>query len=335
MVCLRSAEGLLAGGHQEAVPALIGLLNPEREESNWRADDLLRRIAGDKGIDPLLDEKPASRLAYQKAWAAWWKQSAKGIDLTKVSSEPLVLGLWVGIEYNTNSVWECGRDGKRRWTIQASGPMDAQVITSNRVLIAEQTAKRVTERDLKGNILWQFDTKDTALNCQRLANGNTFIATRHAVMEVRADKTVVFEHRLSNESMNAIRRMPNGRFVGISGGGVIHEMNPDGTLVRSVALKHEGTWNDVLSLPGNRYLVSNSGAGFVREIDADGKILHELKIVHACGLERLANGQLLVCGAGSASITDWTGNRFWEVKTESPKPEMGEKQGFIRRIHQR
>ena len=51
---------------------------------------------------------------------------------------------------------EARAEGKTRWEITGvMNPMDAQVLPGNRVLIAEFGANRVTERNLKGEILWE------------------------------------------------------------------------------------------------------------------------------------------------------------------------------------
>jgi hypothetical protein len=324
-VQFRAAEGLLAGGDKAAVTALIGLLASKVEEVAWRAEERLQRIAGEASPIALEDNKPESRKAYQEKWTTWWKKSGAGIDLLKLPAEPPVLGLWVGIEYNTNSVWECGRDGKRRWTVSAEGPMDAQVLPGNRVLIAEQTPKRITERDLKGNILWQFDTDEEAINCRRLPNQNTFVATRFSVMEVRPDKSIVYRYKIAEQYLHAVRRTANGHFIGITAAGTIYDIGPDGKKVRTVSLTAEGTWGDLDALPGGRYLVANYGVGFVREVDSNGQTLREVKIPDACGLDRLPNGQLLVSGQGKAQIVDWSGKSYWEAKSS----------GCVRRVHRR
>jgi HEAT repeat protein len=324
-VQFRAAEGFFSGRNNEAIPALINLLTAGKEEVAWRAEELLQRVAGENSPSAPTDGKPGARREYQSAWSAWYEKHKNEIDFAKLSGEAPVLGLWVGIEYNTSSVWECGRDGKRRWTISARGPMDAQVLPNNRILVAEQTAKCVTERDLKGNILWEFNTDEETLNCRRLPNGNTFIGTRLSVMEVRPDKSVVFRYKVTDNYMHAVRRLPNGGFVGITSGGAIHELAPNGKPVRTVTLTHEGTWGDVDALPGGRYLVANYGIGFVREVDAAGKTLREAKIADACGLDRLPNGQLLVSGQGKAMIVDWAGKYYWETKSD----------GSIRRAHRR
>jgi hypothetical protein len=323
-VRLRTAQGMIACENRDGVPALIKLVEPQVEEITWRAEDLLRRIARDESPSSPTDDKPASRKAYVAAWDAWWAKNSKTAGLALANELPL-LNLWLGIEYNTNSVWECTRDGKRLWTITAQGPMDAQVLPGNRVLIAEQEAKRVTERDFKGNIIWEYTTTEDTINCKRLPNGNTWIGTRYTVMEVRPDKTVVYSHRLSEQYMHAVRRLSNGGAVGITSTGVIHEMNADGKKVRGANVPHEGTWGDVDVLPNGNYLVSNYANGFVREVDQTGKTIRQVKTSPATGVERLPNGQLLVSGGELAQIIDWNGRVQWSTKSN----------GSIRRIHLR
>ena len=324
-VRLRTVQGLLAGEQRDAIPQLIKFFDPEIDEITWRAEELLRRIAGEDSPSAPSDAKPENRKAYLAAWNDWWDKKGKTVDLAKLSKEQPLLGLWLGIEYNTNSVWECGRDGKRRWTITAEGPMDAQVLPGNRVLIAEQSAKRVTERDMKGNTLWEYVTSEDTINCQRLPNGNTWIGTRNNVMEIRPNKSVVYKHQLSAQYMHGVRRLANGNSIGITSGGVIYEMNPAGKLVRTIIVPHEGTWGDVDALPSGNLLVANYGTGFVREVDQTGKTVREVKTGAATGVERQSNGQLLVGGGENTRLIDWSGRESWSAKSN----------GSVRRIHLR
>src|SRR5258708_36232312 len=85
----------------------------------------------------------------------------------------------------TGKVIEMGRDGKPRWQIEnLQFPADAHVLGNNRVLITEYSGRHVSERDFKGNILWQRQNlPGMPVNAQRLANGNTFIATNTELLE--------------------------------------------------------------------------------------------------------------------------------------------------------
>src|SRR6202011_3041700 len=108
-----------------------------------------------------------------------------------------LLGLTLSIEFNTGRVWECGRDGKPRWEVtNLAGPMEAQVLPGSRVLIAESRGHTVTERDFKGNVLWEKKLGADPTGCQRLPNGNTFVSTYSSVMEFGRDGKEVYSFKL-------------------------------------------------------------------------------------------------------------------------------------------
>ena len=89
---------------------------------------------------------------------------------------------------------ELGRDGKKRWSFGGlSHPVDVQVVGDNRFLVAEMNAHRVTLRNHKGKILWQKQVQQP-LACQRLANGNTFIASPNGAFEYDAQGKSVFSY---------------------------------------------------------------------------------------------------------------------------------------------
>ena len=92
---------------------------------------------------------------------------------------------------------EIDADGRPRWQIDGlQQPLDVQLLPGDRLLIAEHSANQVTERNLRGEVLWekrlgvraQADGEaDGPLVAQRLPNGNTFIATHTELLEVDRD----------------------------------------------------------------------------------------------------------------------------------------------------
>ena len=57
---------------------------------------------------------------------------------------------------NTNSVVELGTDRKVRWQLNGLlNPHDVQVLGPDRILVAEYNGQRVTERNRRGEVLWQ------------------------------------------------------------------------------------------------------------------------------------------------------------------------------------
>jgi HEAT repeat protein len=325
-VRLRAAQGLVLGGDKDAVPVLLELLADGPEELTWRAEELLQRLAGEDA--PALTVKAGNapdRAAWRDAWRRWWKENGERADLGRLTQAPAPLGLTLCVEWNTNRVYECGRDGKVRWQLQVNGPLDAQMLPGNRVLVAESAPGRVTERDLQGNVLWEYKVEGEALNCRRLPNGNTFVGTRNAVLEVTRQGQVVARHMVDNAYFHAVTRTHGGHFVYLTSTGTLGELDAAGKQVRSLALGKEGSWGDVEALPGGRYLVCNYGSGRVFEIDAAGKVQWEQQLPGACGVSRLPNSTTLVACSARAAEIDRTGRVLWERLSD----------GFVRRAHRR
>jgi hypothetical protein len=328
-VRLRAAQGLAAGKERRAVPVLIELLAETEEEVAWQAEELLQRLAGEEAPGATAgDGSAAARKKYRDAWAAWWRDHGGKIDLARLRDTERLLGLTLVIEWNTNRVWECGRDGKVRWQLKVNGPMDAQVLPGNRVLIAEANTRTVTERDLKGNILWQQRIDGEPINCRRLPNGNTWVGARDKVLEINRQGQVVRSHPLGFGYVHAVRRLRNGHHLFLTNTGVIGELDAAGKKVRTITLVNQGSWGDVMALPGGKYLVANNGIGKIWEVDATGRrTLWECQVPNSCGLARLPSGNtVLGCGQRVVEVNR-AGKVVWQTATEGG--------GYARRVHRR
>src|SRR5207249_4736901 len=117
------------------------------------------------------------------AWLQWYKENRPAIKLTKPIGQR-TLGYTILVYYleatPDGSIVELDRNNKKRWEItNLRRPLAAQVLPGNRVLIAENDANLVSERDFKGKVLWQKALNSQPVSCQRLPNGHTFIATRN------------------------------------------------------------------------------------------------------------------------------------------------------------
>ena len=55
---------------------------------------------------------------------------------------------------------------------------------------------KVTERDLKGNVIWQRQMNGNPHNVQRLPNGHTFITTNTQMVEVDRNGKTVWRHEV-------------------------------------------------------------------------------------------------------------------------------------------
>ncbi|HEV3262646.1 MAG TPA: PQQ-binding-like beta-propeller repeat protein, partial [Gemmataceae bacterium] len=321
-VRLRSAQGLVAARDKAAVPVLFELLGDVRVPTavSWQAEELLYRIAGDQGPAVSVGAGGAgARKKCQAAWARWWRDHAAKVDLARVTDEQRLLGLTLVAELDSNKVWECGRDGKPRWTLDGlGGPIDAQALPGGRVLVAENQQSRVTERDLKGKIVWEKALNQSPIVCQRLPNGNTFIATYNSVLEVTRDGKEVYSHSPGgNFFIYGAHRMRNGHIACISGQGEILDLDGAGKVVKTIPVTTNGGWCGVEGLPGGRFLVAVTGQNKVLEVDGSGKTVWECSVNGAGHATRLPNGNTLVASMMGNRVVEVNraGKTVWEQTT--------------------
>jgi hypothetical protein len=309
-VRLGAARGLLAGRDREAVPALVALVSEGPAEVGALAEEFLLRLAGDRPPAMPADDSPGKRRA---AWAKWWADAGPGFDLARYDETPRQLGLTLVPEMHANKVWECGKDGKPLWEIDGlQCPIDAQVLPGNRVLVAELNGNVVTERDRAGRVLWRHDV-NTPIACERLANGQTFIATNHRAFVVNREGKEVSSYAPENGFfIHSVQRLRNGHVACVSMEGTIREVDAAGKEVCSVPLALKGGWSGIEGVPGNHYLVVNNSAGKVFEVDRAGKTVWEYAVGGACYASRLPNGHTLVVSnqAGLLEV-DRGGKTVW------------------------
>jgi HEAT repeat protein len=320
-VRFRAAQGLLAAREKAAVPALIDLVAEGPADGVGEIEDVLSRLAGEATPDTPTGNGAEGRKERRYAWAKWWKNNGDTLDLAKALEAEPFLNLTVVPEMHANRVWECGKDGKPRWTIakDLQCPIDAQVLPGGRILVAELNGNRVTERDKDGKILWEHKV-NTPIYCQRLPNGNTFISTNHKFFVVtREGKEVSSYSPPESDSffMHSVQRLKNGHVVVVSMAGQIREVDAAGKEVRTLKLETQGGWNGITGTPDGHYLVA--GANVVQEIDTTGQKVWEYKVAGACYASRLPNGNTLVVSNSTAALTEVNkkGETVWSQKVDT------------------
>src|SRR5262249_5226898 len=112
-VRFHAAASLLRSREPDSVPALAAVLTDGPLALAWQAEDMLFRVAGEKGPAVTLgsggeDERRKSRAA----WDGWWKDNKATIDFKKISLEDALLGLNLIVELDGSAgdgsglVWE-------------------------------------------------------------------------------------------------------------------------------------------------------------------------------------------------------------------------------------
>lgn len=328
LVRLRAAQGLIAAKDVAAVPRLIALLGEMPGQYVWQVEDELQRLAGDRAPNAAVgDGSPTLRAKAVRAWDHWWMTQASTFDLTRVGTPEAFLGLTTICEYDTaagmpgGQVWETSRGAAPRWKISGFlGAMDAHRLPNGNVLVAENSANRVTERDKDGNIKWETRIPGNPIACQRLPNGNTFIAAYNNVMEVDPGGKTIYNHQRGPAFyIFSAHKTKNGRIVCMTAQGAILELDPQsGKELRSINLGANGGWCGVEALPTGRYLIATMNNNQVREIDADGKTHWQASFPGVFRATRLPNGHTIVASMTTKKVAelDRTGHVRWEKTCE-------------------
>ena len=152
------------------------------------------------------------------------------------------------------------------------------------------------------------------MNCRRLPNGNTFLAT---TSESGSDGKDVYV--ISGKQVYP-RTSCTGNIAYLAVDGSLMEVDTGGKEVRklSVGPAPIGLLKFAV-LPAGRFLVPLQTGGKVREFDAAGKVVWEGNIPNARVVSRLHNGNTLVCGHNGdhrVAEVDRTGRIVWEKKLE-------------------
>ncbi len=207
-----------------------------------------------------------------------------------------------------------GADGKTRWQLTGlSNPFDVEVLPGQRVLVSEYGGNRVSERNLKGDILWQ-KAVNNPLNCQRLANGNTFIVMRHQLLEVdRAGKEVSKIDRNMHDIM-AARKLRDGQITIVTQNSCIR-VDASGKELKNFPLPNGvGTYYVDITSKGH-LLLPQSWTNKVYEFDQDGKSIAEFNAPQAMAASKLPNGNVLISSQvwpPKVIEVDRAGKTVWE-----------------------
>jgi len=332
LVRLRAAQGMLAARNKLALPSLVNLIGTVPAIYLPRVEETLYRLSDDKGpTDTIQAGNPDSRGKAVRAWDKWLKANEANVDLTALNDRESYLGLITVAEYDNQvgniqgQVWEGARGGAKRFTFSGvMGAMDARTLPNGRILVAENNANRVTERDSKGTILWEYRTPTNPICVQRLPNGNTFISSYNMVMEVRPDKTEVYRVNPGPQyyMFNAYKAK-NGHIVAITANNQILEMKPPAAgggavdMVRTVQTNTQGNWCSVEMLPNGNYLVAALSTSTVKEIDKSGSEVWSKNFPGVFRATRLPNGNVLVASMNTREVAemDRAGNIRWRMTT--------------------
>lgn len=324
----RATQGLFLARDQRSIPALIELLHDSPLNLAWQAEELLGRLAGEKAPTVGLGHGTAElRQKARLAWTAWYQAEGVKLNLAKLDLDNRQLGFTLCVAWSDDKtkfgrVFEIDRDGRERWSIDdVNHPVDGQLLRGQRVLIAEQSGRRVTERDLKGKILWEYKVQDSLTSCKRLSNGNTWIVSYYRIAEVAPDGREVFGLSLQGKPHGWIshaEKLRGGNIAYLAyGNGHVITVNAKGSQLRSIPVdRGEDGLVKFEALPNGNILIPQQGQHKVQELDAAGKVVWSCNVSKPNSATRLPGGRTLVSSYSRRRVVevDRAGGTVWEQR---------------------
>lgn len=220
-------------------------------------------------------------------------------------------------DYSGGKVRILSADGKTEWEQEAPRCNDLWVLANGNVLFC--TGHGVKEVTRGGETVFVYESKSEIYACQRLADGNTFVAECNAgrLLEIRPDGTFAREIRLLPEGKDGghtfirnARRLANGNYlVAHYGQEFVREYDPNGKTLRDFPAA--GGPHTAIRLPDGNTLIAvgdRRKAARVFEVDPAGKVVWEvganelpgITLKFMAGLQRLPNGNTL--------MSNWVGH---------------------------
>src|SRR5207237_785723 len=156
--------------------------------------------------------------------------------------------------------------GKILWQTPNDKGLDVQALPDGHILFTRDAKSMVVEIDGRRNMVWSAGPEQglkKPYSVQRLANGNTLVGDADGA-------------RLPYQAL----RLPNGNtLIGLVDPGEVVEVDPLGTIVRSVGGKNGAvrlSWIAGMAvLPNGGLMLADFTSRRLVEVDAAGNLVHE------------------------------------------------------------
>jgi len=313
---------LVRAGERDALPALISLLERSDSPEAGLIEALLFPLAGDKAPSLVVGTTSDARKRYREAWEAWYKAEGHKVDLAKLTEQPKLKGHTMVVLLDRGKVIYLDEKNKPLWEIgELQFPLDAQLLSNDNVLVAEHRGGRVTERNQKGEIVWEKKIAEP-LVAQRLPNGNTFIATPQQLIEVDRKGTEVFSMAPPDRGriMKALR-LPNGDFACITslGGAQFQIFDRKGNRSRGFNVDLSTSGGRVELLPNGHVLIPEMSNNMVVEYNRQGKVVWKADVTEPINAVRLPDGNTIITTMNDtrAVEVDRRGKTKWEYRSDT------------------
>ncbi|MCP4641663.1 MAG: hypothetical protein GY851_14565 [bacterium] len=229
-------------------------------------------------------------------------------------------------EHANDRVAIMNRAGDIVWDYAVPHPQDVWMLDNGNILTTYYQGVREVTRDKQ--VVWEYRTEkpNEIPNCQPLPDGNVMIGIvgECRLVEVNRKGEVVHEVALSttektpHAQFRMCRKTPEGTYlVPFTAEGAVREYDRDGTIIREFPRKPAPV--AALRLESGNTLISAGGT--VTEYAPDDRLVWELSerdipdihIGTLAGIQRLRNGNTIVCNWNTRDTGDKTGAHVFEV----------------------
>ena len=239
-------------------------------------------------------------------------QQTPPAGLVQTKGHPFVCG-----DYSQGKIFVVGADGKVQWEYPAPSCNDLWVLPNSNLLFSTGHGVKEVTRDKK--VVFDYQSKSEIYACQRLANGNTFVAECNSgkLLEIEPSGRIAKDIRLLPEGkdgghlyMRNARRLQNGHYlVTHYGEQVVREYDAEGKAILSIPAT--GGPHSAVRLPNGHTVISCGdlpGGSRVFEVDSEGKTVWQVQdgdlpgisLKFIAGFQRLPNGNTI--------ISNWLGH---------------------------
>jgi len=190
-------------------------------------------------------------------------------------------------------------------------------------LCCDSVANKVCVVSADGRIEWEYSVTHPQ-DCWRLPNGNYLFCFKQGALELKPDKTKVWEYKAPEKTeIHACQPLPEDRvLLAETGTARLLEVDREGKIVKEIKLSPGAKVSTHDQFRGTRktkdghYLVCFKGDHKVVELDSEGKILREIPTdgdVHEV-IPLPKDHLLLSCGEGHKVIEiGQSGKTVWEL----------------------
>ncbi len=332
-VRFRVCMAMMTSQDKDIIPVMIDLFADLSPNQLWPMEEALLRLAGEKAPQVSLGNDPVAKKNCRDAWAKWYTANEAAIDMTKLTAESVYLGYTMIVQHNNRigagggnvgEIFELDKDKNVRWklAIPVGYPVDAQMVGPNRILVCEYQGGRVTERDLKGDIKWEYACGGNPFSVQRLPNGNTFIVMQARLVEVDRNKKEIWSMQRPNSDIMRARKLPTGEVAYVT------NLGAQATYIRmdpkTQKVNKQFNVTPVQMLFGNMDVLNNGNVIIahynqqrVIEYNQDGGQVASLQHNWPNSVQRLPNGNNLITSYNQRQVFEHNGKeQVWTFQTD-------------------